>query len=73
MPSVDPWEIYRPELANVVLRGGGVTSPALNLRSANKLLGPPTARAGFRLVRSIVPGDEAIPKFPDAPSDASAD
>lgn len=73
MPSVDPWEVYRPELANVVLRGGGVTSPALNLRSASKLFGPPWARAGFRLVRSIFAGDAASPKFPNEPIDASAD
>lgn len=69
MPAVDPWEIYRPERAMVVIRGGGVTSSAYNLRAANKLAGAPWGRAGFRLVRSIFPGDEAIPKFPAPPAD----
>lgn len=73
MPPVDPWEVLGTSKDPPVLRGGGVTGPALNMRSASRLFGPSTSFAGFRLVRSITKDGDQPPTFPPAPLDAGAE
>jgi hypothetical protein len=72
MPAVDPWEVYKNQ-GSVLVRGGAVTATALTLRSASRLLGPPWALAGFRLVRSITADADTPPVFPSTVADAGPD
>ncbi|CAN5278109.1 hypothetical protein BH09MYX1_BH09MYX1_02880 [soil metagenome] len=66
MPTVDPWDLFRTQLASVSVRGGGAAASALAAKSGYRFISPVLGVNGFRLVRTIFADDDARPNLPVA-------